>query len=93
METSRDRLSLRSLGFFSLMLGILGGAFYWWTPLGIVLSLAGLVIGFVGWTFARRRTAGFGLLVSGMLFSLAALILDFVIAGLNLEIIDLRSFY
>jgi hypothetical protein len=52
-----------------------------------------LVIGFVGWTFAGRRTAGFGLLVSGMLFSLATLILDFVIAGLNLEIIDLRSFY
>ena len=54
------------------------------------LSLTGLLMGFVGWMMARKAV-GFGLSVAGMLLSLAALILDCVIAGLGLELIKLHS--
>jgi hypothetical protein len=91
MESYKVPVRTRSLGIASLTFGLLGGAFYWWTPLGIVLSLTGLLMGLVGWTMARRATAGFGLSVAGMLLSLATLILDWVIAGLGLELIRLQA--
>jgi hypothetical protein len=59
--------------------------------MGMVLSLAGLVLGFIGWTFARRKTAGFSLTVAGMLVSLATLVLGTVIAELGLELIRVHS--
>jgi hypothetical protein len=91
MESYKVPVHARSLGITSLIFGLLGGAFYWWTPLGMVLSLTGLLMGFVGWTMARKTTADVGLSVAGMLLSLAALILDCVIAGLGLELIRLHS--
>jgi ABC-type xylose transport system permease subunit len=92
MQTRNVGLSVRELGIFSVILGLLGVGFYWWTPMGIVFGLAGLVIGFVGWTYTRRHVPGFGLTVAGMLVSIAALILDFVVVGLDLEIIKLHAF-
>ena len=90
MESYQVPVRTRGLGIASLIVGFLGGIFSWWTPFGMVLSLTGLVIGFVGWTMARKAV-GFGLSVAGMLVSLAALILDCVIAGLGLELIKLHS--
>jgi hypothetical protein len=92
MEAYKMPISMRALGITSLILGLLGGALYWWTPLGMVVSLTGLVLGFVGWTIARRRTTGFGLVIAGMLLSLATLILDWVIAGYGLELIKFQGF-
>jgi hypothetical protein len=57
----------------------------------MVLSITGLVMGFVGWTFARRRAAGSGLLIGGMLLSLASLFLDSVVAALGLELLKFQS--
>jgi hypothetical protein len=91
METTKTPLSIRGLGITSLVFGFLGGAFYWWTPLGMDLSLTGLLLGFVGWTVARRTTTGFGLSVAGMLLSLAALVLDSVIAGYGLELVRFHA--
>jgi hypothetical protein len=91
MESSKPLLSVRGLGILSLLLGFLGGVFCWWTPLGMVLSLTGLVIGFVAWTYARRATVSFGLAIGGMLLSLATLILDGVIAGYGLELIRFHA--
>jgi hypothetical protein len=91
MESYKMPISIRGLGITSLVFGFLGGAFYWWTPLGMVLSLCGLLMGFVGWTLARRKTVGFGLSVGGVLLSLATLILDSVIAGLGLELVRFNA--
>jgi hypothetical protein len=94
MATSRTSLRVRNIGILSLILGLLGAAFYWWTPMGIVLSLAGLVFGLVGWTSDSRgsNAADHALVIGGTLLSLAALILGFVIADLNLELIKLHAF-
>jgi hypothetical protein len=91
MESYKALVGTRGIGITSLIFGFLGAAFYWWLPLGIVLSLTGLVMGFVGWTMARSKTVGFGLSLAGMLLSLAALIWDWVIADLGLELIKLHS--
>ena len=92
METYNAPVRTRGIGIASVIFGLLGGVFFWWTPLGMVLSLTGLVMGFVGATMARKATSGFGLSVAGMLISLAALILDWVVAGMGLELIKLHSF-
>jgi hypothetical protein len=91
MDNYNIPVRTRGLGIVSLAFGILGGAFFWWTPLGMVFSITGLVIGFIGWTMARRMTAGSELSIAGMLVSLAALILDCVIAGFGLELIKLHA--
>jgi len=79
------------LGIVSFIFGLLGLLFYWWTPLGIVLSLAGLVIGIVGWVMVSARTGRLGFIIAGTVLSLAALILDLVIAGQGLEIIKFSA--
>ena len=92
MESYNLPVRFRHIGIASLVFGFLGGAFFWWTPLGMVLSLTGLVMGLVGWTIAHRKSALFGLSIAGMAISLAALILDCLIAGLGIEIIRLHAF-
>jgi hypothetical protein len=91
METYNTPIRTRGFGIGSLVFGLLGGAFYWWTPLGMVLSLTGLMLGLVGWLLARKLSTGFRLSVAGMLLSLATLILNWVIAGLGLEIIKFQA--
>lgn len=76
------------MGLGSLALGILGVASFWWTPMGMVISLFGLLVGFIGWTFAQRRSAGTVMSIGGMVLSLAGLILGSVVAALGLEIIQ-----
>jgi hypothetical protein len=87
----KPRFNVGYLAFGSLALGLLGGAFYWWVPLGMVLSLTGAVLGFVGWTYARRKGAYARLLVVGVLLSLGTLALDIVIASMNLESVVIQS--
>lgn len=79
------------LGIVSFIFGLLGLLFCWWTPLGIVLSLAGLVIGIVGWVMVSTRTGRLGLIIAGTVLSLAALVLDLVIASVGLEIIKFSA--
>lgn len=91
MEAYNSPVSVKGLGITSVCLGLLGGMFYWWTPLGMVMSLAGLLSGFIGLTYARRHTTGFGVLIAGVLLCALALILDFVIAGYGLELVKFQS--
>jgi hypothetical protein len=88
MKTYKAPVRTRGIGIAALIFGLLGGAFYWWTPLGMILSLTGLLMGFVGGTTAPRKSTGLGLSIAGMLVSLAALTLNCVIAGLGLELIE-----
>jgi mannose/fructose/N-acetylgalactosamine-specific phosphotransferase system component IIC len=66
--------------------------FYWWTPLGMVLSLTGLVTGWVGWLNAVPRTRQRGLAIAGTILSAVAFILDLVVALLGLELIQLMPY-
>ena len=49
--------SIRAVSGIALLFGLLGAGFYWWTPLGMVLSLTGLMLGVIGWVFAHRHSA------------------------------------
>lgn len=73
----------RMLGAASIVLGLLGALFYWWTPFGMVLALAGLLTGFIGAAAARRQTAE--LAIAGIIVSALALVLNFAVAGMGLE--------
>jgi hypothetical protein len=86
-EHYKRALSLWGLGSASLLLGILGALLWFWVPMGMVLSIIGLLLGFVGWTYPGRSTAVSRMLAGGMVVSILALILDFVVAGFGLETI------
>jgi hypothetical protein len=91
MEVYKAPVSVRGLGVTSIILGLLGAGFYGWTPLGIALSLFGLVAGFVGWTLSPPKSAGFDLVLGGMVLCLVALALDCTVAGLGLELIRFQA--
>jgi hypothetical protein len=70
----------RTLGFFSVLGGFLGLVFFWWVPMGILLSICGVIVGLVGWMMNPRRPGAIGLLLGGLVLSLVALGLDVFIA-------------
>jgi hypothetical protein len=82
----------RTLGFWSLALGILGIVFWWWVPFGAVLSLAGLLTGFIGWVVRGIGTRVPGVVAAGIVVSVVALALDIVLAANGLGTIRLTSF-
>jgi hypothetical protein len=87
MNANKETQGLRSLSLGSIALGVLGAIFFWWVPLGMVMSLAGLTLGFVDWASARRRSLDYRLSVVGLLVSAAGLALDLIIAGFGLQMI------
>jgi hypothetical protein len=77
--TARD---LHGLGISSIALGFLGLVFCWLEPLGIVLSLAGLLVGIFGWALASRRGGrAYRLAVGGTALSAVALVTDLLLTG------------
>jgi hypothetical protein len=85
METEGVRGSLRGVSIGSLVFGVLGGVLFWWLPMGMVLSLAGLLLGFFDWTVARRHSLDRRLSAIAMLICAGALTLDIVIAALGMQ--------
>jgi len=85
MDRSNTSSNVRGLSLGAFVFGVLGAILFWWVPMGLVLSLAGLLIGFVDWTMARRRSLDFRLSIAAMIFCLAALGLDIVIVALGLQ--------
>lgn len=77
--------TVRAFVVSSLIFGVLGGAFYWWVPMGIVLSLTGLLCGFIDWTVARRRSLNARFSIVAMVLCAATLALDIVVALLGLQ--------
>jgi hypothetical protein len=77
--------TLRVVGIASIVFALLGAAFYWWVPMGMMLSMTGLTLAFVDWVNARRRSSDFRLSIVGMLLSAAALAACIVIAALGLQ--------
>jgi hypothetical protein len=76
----------------SVALGILGLAFFWWAPFGMVMALAGLVVGAIGWirSTPTGRTPAWA--VVGTLFCLAVLVLDVGVAWVGLETLQITAF-
>jgi hypothetical protein len=91
MNTNRENQGLRALSFGSIALGLLGAVFYWWLPLGMVVSLCGLTLGFIDWESARRRSLDNRLSMVGLVLSAAALALCIVIAMLGMQTITFGS--
>jgi hypothetical protein len=87
MSTENTTQGLRGLSIFSLVAGALGGLFCWWLPLGMVLSLTGLVFGFVDLTAARRRSLDYRLSIAAIVLSVATLILNAAIAYFGLQLL------
>jgi uncharacterized membrane protein len=85
MNSQENKLNLRKLGLGSILLGVLGGAFFWWAPLGLVLSMSGLILGFVDWNRARKHSLNKRLSIAAMIISLVTLVLCIVITALHLQ--------
>jgi len=91
MDANKTSQSLRNLGVGAILFGIAGGAFSWWLPFGIVMSLTGLTLGFADWVNARRRSLDFRLAITGMGISVAALALNIVVAALGMQIVTFHQ--
>lgn len=63
--------------------------FFWWVPLGMVMSLSGLRV--IDCVSARRRSLDYGLSIAELLVCAAALALNIAIAVLALQIITVGS--
>jgi hypothetical protein len=81
MDSQPTTQSLRGLSVGSIAFGVLGGAFFWWVPLGMVFGLAGLILGLVDWVSARRRSADYRLAI----VAVAALALDIAVAFMGMQ--------
>jgi hypothetical protein len=79
--------SFRGLSVTSIVAAILGAVFYWWVPLGMVLSLVGLIVGIADWIVASRRSLDARLSIVGVVLAVVALGLDLAIARLGLELV------
>jgi hypothetical protein len=77
--------TLRALGITSIIFGLVGGALFWWLPMGMMLSMTGLILGLADCLNARRRSSDFRLSITGLLISAAALVLCIVVAALGLQ--------
>jgi hypothetical protein len=85
MDANKSTQSFHALSLGSILFAVAGAVFYWWLPLGTVFSLTGLVLGFIDWTSARRRSRDQRLGIVGMVLAAAALALNLVIAYLGLQ--------
>lgn len=86
MRTGTTQTDTRWLSYGSLLLAVLGIGFFWWVPMGMVLSLAGMIFGFVDWTAARWRSLDARLAIGGFILGLVGLAFDCVIAYLGWQI-------
>src|SRR5690348_6830330 len=48
MAAYPSQVDTRALAYTSLVLGAIGLALCWWLPLGLVIALAGLIVGIIG---------------------------------------------
>lgn len=82
----------RSLGLAAVILGVLGLACYWWVPLGMVLSLTGLMLAIIGWISSSRVGGSTSLILAALILCAAALALDVLVAVRGWEIIQLMPY-
>lgn len=86
-EINSTQPKMRWLSYGSVLCAVLGAGTSWWVPMGIVLSMAGFMLGFVDWTMARRRSLDYRLAIFGMILCALAFGLDCAIAFLGLQLV------
>jgi hypothetical protein len=88
---AREMMNARSTGLCvaSIVFGILGLVFYFWRPLGVVLSLAGLVLGLIGSIRPGIRSRLHATSTIGFIVSAIALAIDVFVAVNGLQTIDM----
>ena len=69
----------------SWVLAGLGAAFYWWSPLGMVLSLCGLLAALIGLVRLPRPAPLRALLAGGLFLAVVALGVDLVAVWQGLD--------
>ena len=81
MVIYRKSVSLsRNLSIIALFVGILGLVFCWWTPFGMVLALAGFVLGLASWILSPHRPAPISLAIISVVVSAFAVAVNLFIA-------------
>jgi hypothetical protein len=55
----------QTLGIASVLGEVLGLVFFWWVPMGIVLSFCGPIAGPIGWVRGPRRASAVGMVLWG----------------------------
>jgi hypothetical protein len=85
MATAKGSPALRSFGFATILIALAGAGFFRWVPMGIVLSLFGIILGLTRWTIVRRHSPDTRLALVGIVLNLAALCLDVVTALRGLQ--------
>ena len=87
MITLPSRVDSRALAYSSLILGLIGLALCWWLPLGLVVSLAGFVVGIISLIRSAVHTRQRWFAIASTLFCLAVLVLGFVLGGNGWDLI------
>jgi hypothetical protein len=83
----------QNLGVVAVILGVIGLAFFWWAPVGMVLALAGLIVGLVGWTRVQREASSHIWLGAGIVLSAAAQAQAIWAAAVGDVPVQLRAYY
>jgi hypothetical protein len=91
MANGNGTQSLRAFSIVAIVFGILGITFCWWVPLGMVLSLAGFMLGAIDWLLARRHSLDFRMSVLAMLLAVSAFALNVVIVALGWQLVTFTS--
>jgi hypothetical protein len=60
--------------------------------MGILLSFCGLMAGLIGWAMSPRRASAIGMLLWGVVLSLAVLGLDVLVAVRGIESLQIHAF-
>jgi hypothetical protein len=92
MDRTTTGIGSQTLGIITWALGILGAALFWWDPMGIVLCIAGMVTGFIGWARLPQTGGRVALIVTGFVFCALALAVDIYLVTQGFEIVRLHSF-
>jgi hypothetical protein len=82
----------QNLGLLTTILGGLGLVFCWWVPAGMILAMAGLVLGAISLLRIRREASGSAWVYAGLSLSIAALVLDLVVAMNGWAVVWLRAY-
>lgn len=91
MAALPSQVDTRALAFTSFVLGIIGLALCWWLPLGMVVSLAGLVVGIIGLVRGPVHTTYRRLATLAALFCLAVLVFDLVLGASGWELVTFSA--
>jgi hypothetical protein len=76
----------------SVALGVGGLVLYWWAPFGMMVALAGLLFGLVGWIRSSHTGTAPAWAIVGTLFCLCVLAFDIAVAWGGWELVQMSAY-